>query len=351
MSSKNFLLAALITIAFPAFAQQPDMSLIPYRQGDQWGYASPDKKIVIAPTHDEANLFYEGYASVKKGDRYGYINKAGKLVIPYQYFSAKHFRFGYFDNPSKHKSDTVLFAGASLKTDGYEICINTKGIRMPKCPAINENAVADNDNTGMVTQKVYSNVKANGDLYDKILDDYKLGTDGDDNYYIAVKNNLLGVFNNKFAIVVPFSNSLVKKLVIGSTVYLLVERNGMQGVLNADGSTYIPVENGVVQYIKAANGKEYFVVIKDNTGTLKDIKLNTVFTGNYTNMVYDKEGDGLVLSSADAHRGFYFLNTNVLVAPKYVDAVVVKGTNYLLVTSDTGKKGYINNKGDEFFVE
>ena len=37
----------------------------------------------------------------------------------------------------------VLFAGASLRADGYEICINTKGETMPKCPAINESSAPD----------------------------------------------------------------------------------------------------------------------------------------------------------------------------------------------------------------
>jgi hypothetical protein len=33
--------AFFIVLSLPAFAQQPDLSLIPYRQGDLWGYANP----------------------------------------------------------------------------------------------------------------------------------------------------------------------------------------------------------------------------------------------------------------------------------------------------------------------
>ncbi len=49
MNSKKIILALLLLITIPVFAQEADMSLIPYRKGDLWGYASPDKKIVIKP--------------------------------------------------------------------------------------------------------------------------------------------------------------------------------------------------------------------------------------------------------------------------------------------------------------
>lgn len=39
MNSKRIILAIGLVLTLPAFAQQPDMSLIPYRQGDLWGYA------------------------------------------------------------------------------------------------------------------------------------------------------------------------------------------------------------------------------------------------------------------------------------------------------------------------
>ena len=82
MNSKNLILVLFLAFAIPVFAQEPDMSLIPYRKGNLWGYAAPDKSIVITPEYEEANLFYEGFAVVKKGGKYGYINKDGKIVIP-----------------------------------------------------------------------------------------------------------------------------------------------------------------------------------------------------------------------------------------------------------------------------
>ena len=78
----KLILGCFLLITTGALAQQTDMSLIPFRQGDKWGYATPDLNIVIQPKYKEANWFSEGFASVKIGSKFGYINKAGKLVIP-----------------------------------------------------------------------------------------------------------------------------------------------------------------------------------------------------------------------------------------------------------------------------
>ena len=119
----------------PVFAQEPDMSLIPYRKGDLWGYASPDKNIAIKPEYEEANLFYEGFAVVKKGGKYGYINKDGKVVIPIKFSPLSLFVLvfmGLIQNQIrkiKHREYTKngIICRRFATTNGYEICIDTKG--------------------------------------------------------------------------------------------------------------------------------------------------------------------------------------------------------------------------------
>ena len=204
MMSKKFLLAPLLIFAAGSFAQQADMSLIPYRSGDKWGYSTTDKKVVITPKYADANWFSEGFASVKVGTKYGYINKQGIMVIPAKFTVAKPFRKGYMPNNNKSGGDSILFAGASLLASGYEICINTKGVRMPQCPAINENSASENSKPigTVVREKTYSLPNNNG-LFDKIVDDYKVAG-SDETYYIAVKGDRYGVFNSKFDTIVPF---------------------------------------------------------------------------------------------------------------------------------------------------
>lgn len=356
MKIKNVLAVLLMIINMPVFAQDEDLSLIPYRLGDQWGYASPDKKIVIPPAFDEANLFHEGYAVVKKGTKYGYINKAGRVIIPFKFYVARPFRLGYFARAAKivtaedidNNQKAILFAPASLRADGYEICIDTKGEPMKGCPAIPESTASDLNKLPVnITETNYITVKQN-DIFDRIIDDYKIaGTD--DIYYIAAKDKNYGVFNNKFEVIVPFEYQLIKKWEISNVVYLEVNKNENKGLLNANGSVSIAVDNSNLTGVKAIDGKYYFIVTKNAKTGIKDAANNDLGSSTYTAILYEPAG-GFVLTGNDQLKGFRFLNGHIL-EPKYVNVMPVRGGEYVIVTTQTGRSGFINNRGEEFFVD
>jgi hypothetical protein len=348
MKKKISFLALLIVTLTQVFAQQIDLSLIPYRQGDKWGYANPEGKIVITPKFNEANWFSEGYAAVKSGSKYGYINKAGTLVIPARYTVAKSFRKGYMPKVGKEGGDSVLFAGASLQASGYEICINTKGATMPKCPAIAENSVAENNIPvqTVVTQKNYS-VPNNNGLFDKILDDYKV-SGSDEIYYIAMKNNKYGVFNTKFETIVPFEYDSIR-MVRSGTPHLEVNKAGMYGVINTSGQVTITPENSRVLTIKGADNRDYVIVKKDGKTYVKDLDNNFIIDNGYSDIIYDGSG-GFIITGDDNLRGYYFTDKTTI-APKYSEIKLVNGTKYLMVKTFSGKLGYISSTGNEYFVE
>ncbi|RYF90681.1 MAG: WG repeat-containing protein [Chitinophagaceae bacterium] len=342
-----FLCFAVASI-MQSFAQQIDYSLIPYRQGDKWGYATPDNKVVIAPKYAEAGWFSEGYAAVKVGSKYGYINKAGALVIPAKFTVAKSFRRGFMPNAGKVGGDSVLFAGASVRADGYEICINSKGATMPKCPAIPENSVAENriPVQTVVREKIYS-LPNNDGLFDKIVDDYKM-TNSDETYYVAVKNNRYGVFNSKFETLVPFEYDSIR-LVRTNNPYLEVSKGGMFGIINGVGQMRIQPENTKVFSVQASDGKDYVIVQRGGKTYIKDPENNDIVTQGYSDIIYDGKS-GFILTGEDNRRGYYYTDRRTI-APKYTDVQVVNGTNYLLVKTFNGKLGYVSADGNEYFVE
>ncbi|MBC7867965.1 MAG: WG repeat-containing protein [Gloeobacteraceae cyanobacterium ES-bin-316] len=338
----------ILALMLQGFAQQIDLSLIPYRQGDKWGYASPDNKVVIAPKYAEAGWFSEGYAAVKSGSKYGYINKQGKLVIPAKFMVAKSFRRGFMPREGKQGGDSILFAGASLRTDGYEICINTKGATMPQCPAISESSVAENNIPvqTVVKEKTYT-VPNSAGLFDKIVDDYKM-SNSDETYYVALKNSRYGVFNSKFETVVPFEYDSMH-VVRTKTPYLEVNKAGMFGVINGLGQMRILPENTKVFSVLAADGKDYVIVKRAGVSYIKDPENNDIMTQGYSDIIYDGKG-GFILTGNDNMRGYYYTDRRT-VAPKYSDIKVVEGTDYLLVKTFNGKLGYISSAGSEYFVE
>ncbi|MEO6488368.1 MAG: WG repeat-containing protein [Ferruginibacter sp.] len=348
MNAKKMISVCLLLVGFGAFAQQTDMSLIPYRQGDKWGYATPERKIVIQPKYNEANWFSEGYASVKIGNRYGYINKTGKLVIPAKFTVAKSFRKGYMPNAKKPEGDSVLFAGASMKASGDEICINTRGAVMLKCPAISENSVLENriPVETKVVQKTYSLQNNNG-LFDKIVDDYKI-SGSDETYYIAVKNNQYGVFNSKFDTIVPFQYNSIKVNRKSEVPFLEVNQGGMYGVVMADGKMAIAPEYTNMTTVDGGNGKEYVIIRKGGKTYVKDITNKDIISTGYNDIIYDDAG--FIITTDNDMRGYYFTD-NTMIQPKYKEVKAMNGNKYLMVKTAAGKVGYINTAGDEYFVE
>ena len=348
MKYKFLVLSITIMYGLTAFSQQIDLSLIPYRQGDKWGYASPDNKIVITPKYAEAGWFSEGYAAVKSGSKFGYINRRGVMVIPAKFVVAKSFRKGFIPKTGKVGGDSVLFAGASLRRDGYEICINTKGATMRQCPAIPESSIPENNIPVQTSVKVktYSVPNSSG-LFDKIFDDYTVNN-SDEKYYIAVKNNRFGVFNSKFETIVPFEYDSIK-LVRTTSPYLEVRKGSMFGVLNGMGQMRIAPDYTQLFSVKAGDGKDYVIVKKDGKAYVKDPDNNDIIAKGYSDIIYDGK-NGFILTGDDNMRGYYFTDKR-MVAPKYSDIKLVNGTNYLLVKTFNGKLGYISSAGNEYFVE
>ena len=346
---KKLLLACFLLTAANSFAQQMDMSLIPYRSGDKWGYSTPDRKIVINPAYNDANFFSEGYASVKVGNKYGYINKQGKLVIPAKFTVAKPFRKGYMPSKTKADGDSVLFAGASLQASGYEICINTKGMTMPKCPAINESSASENSApiATAVKEKTYSLPNSAG-LFDKVIDDYTV-PGSDEKYYIALKGDKYGVFNSKFETIVPFQYNSIKINKNDTDPFLQVNEAGMFGIILPNGKVTIAPEYTNLNVVAANNGKEYFIIQKGGKTYVKDITNTDIISTGYSDIMYDNEG-GFVTTGDNNTRGFYFMDNSVI-QPKYKEIRMLPGGKYLAVKTVSGKNGYISNTGEEYFTE
>lgn len=350
MKQKYSFLLVLLAISTSLFAQTIDYSLVPYRQGNKWGFADAQKNMVIAPKYNDVNWFSEGLAAVQIGSKWGYINKQGKLVIPAKFTVAKSFRKGYVPNANKAGGDSILFAGASLDASGYEKCITAKGVVLTKCPAINENAVVENriPIESVTIEKTYSLPNNNG-LFDKVVDDYKV-PGNDETFYIAQKNNLYGVFNSKFETIVPFEYNSIKRIQSNGTQFLQVRKNEMNGIIKGDGVQDIAPEYSNLVLIKADNNKDYVIVKKDGKTYVKDIMNNDVISNSFADITYDNNG-GFVVTDNNNMKGFYFMD-NTAIAPKYADVRIInRNSKYLQIKTSSGKVGYINTNGDEFFVE
>ena len=348
MNIKKSLPVILLFFATGALAQQADLSLIPYRRGDLWGYAKADLKVIITPKFAEAGLFSEGLASVKMGNKYGYINQLGQVEIPAKYTVARPFRKGYVPDLNKAGGDSILFAGVSLTENGTEICIDKNGKTLFKCPAINENSVIENEGPvgNVVKQKNYT-LKNNNGLFDKVMDDYQVAG-SDETFYIAVKNDLFGVFNTKYDTIVPFVYQSIKVNRLSSTPFLEVNKGGLSGILKTDGKEIFAPKFQKLLALKITDGDVYVIARKDEQSYLKDVNNLDILPKSYSDIAFDQEG--FILTGEDGLKGYYILDKNTI-NPKYRELNRIAGTRYLFVKTTSGKPGYINTAGEEFFTE
>ena len=334
-----------MAFSLPSSAQETDMTLIPYRSGDKWGFADANKNIVVQPKYDAIDWFSYGYAAAKMGTKWGYINKAGKMVIPAKYTVAKPFVKGFLPSKIDEGGDTLLFAGASIREDGYEICITTKGTVLNQCPAKNE----DDENAEPIEQvakkKTYTLPNASG-LFDEIVADYT--ADGE-THYIARKEGMYGVFNTKFVNMLPFAyNSITASNVAGREL-LVVQKDGAYGLYDAWGKEIMPMDFSEMEIVAGLMNNGYVIVTRDSRAFVKDLEGKNVTNRGFNKVVYDQNG-GFVLTGDNNLKGFYFLE-DIYISPKYTDVALQPGGKYLKVRTFAGKEGFINSKGVEFFAE
>lgn len=72
---------------------RPDV-LVPVQQDGDWGYATGDGTLAIAPRFERADRFVEGRALIRRDGRYGFIDTSGTAVIPPTYAAARPFSEG-----------------------------------------------------------------------------------------------------------------------------------------------------------------------------------------------------------------------------------------------------------------
>lgn len=70
--------------------------LVPFRDGDLWGYADPFGSIVYPPEYKSAGVFRNGIALVQTQDGYGYIAMNGRAFFASNLRSSKTIEMGKY---------------------------------------------------------------------------------------------------------------------------------------------------------------------------------------------------------------------------------------------------------------
>lgn len=85
----------LFTSLVESFMAQRLPNLIPYREGERWGFCDSNKKVLIKPQWERVQRFSNGLAAVEYGNKCGYIDTLGAAIIPLEYENGIDFQNGY----------------------------------------------------------------------------------------------------------------------------------------------------------------------------------------------------------------------------------------------------------------
>ncbi|SDY17523.1 WG repeat-containing protein [Hymenobacter psychrophilus] len=223
------LLVSALLLPLATWAQAAEARLVPFRQGNRWGYADRRGRLVLPAHYDEAGPFADELAWVRMGNLYGYIDGSGSPVTPVQYTRA-----GIFRNNQ-----------ATVELNGDTFAIDPAGRRLSPAEAFeatDEDPLEQGDVVrgpdGKVGFRFTVGAARVPAIYDEIKDNY--------NGLLLVRQGpKWGVLDNRGRLVQPVQYDSVRRG--GSPLLPAVRRNGRWGYLGPEGRRLIEP-----RYLRAA---------------------------------------------------------------------------------------------------
>lgn len=353
--------------------------LIPYRKGDQWGFATPNKQIFIVPQHDEVYPFQGGYARVRNGTRYGVINKSGRIIVPIEYdavsdvsegkFVVKQGNFpasrcGYYDTlgylviPLRFVDAYPFRNGkAMVKIGSYpnfkNIFIDHEGKLISQLHKTIQYEAIGQESEGMIAFRDHGKwgyLNTNSQIQIPAM--YEDAGDFSEGLAYVKKNGKYGYINKENKVIIPFrydmAGNFYKEVAI---VYVLQKTNDefnseapRYGLINKNGKEITPLQYDFIGMFSA----EYDVAVVKKNGkhTLINIKGQELFPFRYDFIsdIYDgvavvqqQSGDKILSGIID------------ITGREIVPLSDIKFTTFsegLIAFQKNKKVGFMNTKGE-----
>lgn len=276
-----------LSISTALFCQSNEM-IAPFFENGKWGFINQHKEIIIEPTYEEAYPSISDRLRIKTNGKYGYVDHSGTMVIKAKYESAKDFKHGI----------------AKVNHRGKEIYINSEG-------KINKQSLAlCGTHYHCHTPRLSKNIEIIqeedkfGIIHDRIKRDSSIAT--------YVPDTIPAIFDSIF----PITHQLMG-LVKDSMISFSHE------------GSYL-------------GGKEY--VLKNLNFIYQDIKqFQCNLCGEGKN-----EYIGIKQNNLWGYMRIY-LEPIAHIHPKY-HSISSLAEGFALVEYELGKFGYIDSKGNEYFI-
>ncbi len=361
MSNKLLLILFISSLIIPLSAQKK-MELIPYRDGEKFGFCSPDKKLIIPCKYDEVSLFNGDLTAVKSEEYWGVINKKGNVVVPIEFSSIdfaadliiarKGDDFSIFTKAGKPLNFLTKkydwFGSANhpsliivTKNNKYGL-VNSNGSEIVP-PKYDFLSYFNNDMARFKLNNQWGYIDKSGkEIIPPTFDDAE---DFNGELSVVKQNGLTGVVNKQNKIVLPtkYSSVTINDNIIracnfsGDYIHCTFFDKLGKELLSLNGDyIYIRDFNEGIASVQKEEEK-YFI----------DIKGNKLF--NFTSRDYESCKEGLIAMNFRGSWGFMDKTGKFVIEPQYeLASSFSEGLAKVLL--EDGNVGFIDKKGNLIFT-
>lgn len=311
--------------------------LLPFRQGDLWGFADSAGQVLIQPGYQSVQPFREGLAIVMRDSLYGVIDKKGREVVPIKFLNILPSACGLLTLRTSAGYILLGIDGKRLTQDVYQKVFPST-CSEDRIPVIQDGKIAYLDRTGK---------NLTGYIYD---DAYPF------HHGVAPvkKNGKWGLLAANGKVRGGFRLEGLYPLTSGLGVGMEKDATGLErwGVIDTNGNTIIPFQFGQItgsfqgSHIAAAarNPMDLFKEgIADSLNTWFIFNRQGVMTGETHAHLWDDFSEGLIVAERAGKFGFVDSTGRVAIPFQYEWACAFRmGMAWV---GKAGKYGFIDHQG------
>jgi Leucine-rich repeat (LRR) protein len=389
-SKKTAFQAAMVTAS--------DGQLVPYRKGNRWGYSNARGEIMIAPQYDSATLFDKNprfsysFSIVSTGGLKGVIDVEGEYIVrpDYQKVYALN-RGGFIGQKSPNENWVFINEDAIVEekfpayaaqdpifkryAEGKALLARNTGALVFNEFMIPQFIKNDSAQYGYILKKKTIIDKITGavklETLDSIPPQYKglkfLTPISFDTILAQGKDGKWGIVNGKNDTIAPFVFDEIKTEIVTimgvdsvKTPYFTAKKNDKWGVSSLkDGSLVLDYEFDEVQilWLKPLNivdgdSNRLFLKVRrdDKWGVMGERLWQWVVPTEFDDIRLDSDTENGFQLIKGNQMGYYIIPAEKTIAPMYREVKYFK-YGFAEVVTAQNKIGFINENGDEYFLE
>jgi hypothetical protein len=371
--------------------------LVPYRKGNKWGFSNAIGEIRIAPHYDSATLFDKNpqfsysFSIVSSGGFKGIIDVEGEYIVQPNYQKIHALTRGGFMAQRTSNQNWVYISEDAIVEDKFSVEATKDPIfkRYAEGKALTKNMGALVFNEFMIPQFIKNDSAQFGYLLkkktivdkitgalkyetlDSIAPQYKdlkfLTPISFDTLLAKGKDGKWGIINAKNDTLAPFLYDEIKPEILTvvdrdsvQTPYFTATKNGKWGVSSLrDGNLVLDYEFDEVQimWLRPLNimdkdsNRLFLKVRKDNKwGVMGERLWQWVVPTEFDDIRLDMDTENGFQLIKGEQMGYYIIPAEKTISPRYREVKYFK-YGFAEVVTAQNKTGFINENGDEYFLE